>query len=57
MKHIETPRITLKMASESAEKEKTEQQALVFLEQNFDAYIDTIMDLFEEQRNAKRVNL
>ena len=57
MKHIETPRITLKMASESAEKENTEQQALVFLEQNFDAYIDTIMDLFEEQRNAKRVNL
>ena len=53
MKHIETPRITLKMASESAEKEKTEQQALVFLEQNFDAYFDTTMDLFEEQGKCK----
>lgn len=42
-------KITLKKASEMAEKEKTEQQALEFIEQNFDAYFDTTMDLFEEQ--------
>lgn len=57
MKHIETPRITLKMASESAEKEKTEQQALVFLEQNFDLYFNTIMDLLRSKSNAKRNDL
>ena len=53
MKHIETPRITLKMASKSAEKEKTEQQALVFLEQNFDLYSNTIMDFLREQKQCK----
>ena len=57
MKHIETPRIKLKMASESAEKEKTEQQALVFLEQNFDLYSNTIMDLLRSKSNAKRNDL
>ena len=53
MKHIETPRITLKMASKSAEKEKTEQQALVFLEQNFDLYSNTIMDFLREQKHLR----
>ena len=57
MKHIETPRITLKMASKSAEKEKTEQQVLVFLEQNFDLYFNTIMDLLRSKSNAKRNDL
>ena len=57
MKHIETPRITLKMASESAEKEKTEQQALVFLEQNFDLYSNIIMDLLRSKSNANRNDL
>lgn len=57
MKHIETSRITLKMASESAEKEKTEQQALVFLEQNFDLYSNIIMDLLRSKSNAKRNDL
>lgn len=57
MKHIDTPRITLKMASKSAEKEKTEQQALVFLEQNFDLYFNTIMDLLRSKSNAKRNDL
>ena len=57
MKHIETPRITLKMASESAEKEKTGQQALVFLEQNFDLYSNIIMDLLRSKSNAKRNDL
>ena len=57
MKHIETTRITLKMASEMAEKEKTEQQALAFLEQNFDLYSNTIMDLLRSKSNAKRNDL
>ena len=57
MKHIETPKITLKKASEMAEKEKTEQQALVFLEQNFDLYSNTIMDLLRSKSNAKRNDL
>ena len=57
MKHIETPKITLKKASEMAEKEKTEQQALVFLEQNFDLYSNIIMDLLRSKSNAKRNDL
>lgn len=57
MKHIETPKITLKKASESAEKEKTEQQALAFLEQNFDLYSNIIMDFLGSKNNAKRNDL
>lgn len=53
MKHIKTPRITLKMASESAEKEKTEQQALVFLERNFDLYSNIYNGLIKEQKQCE----
>lgn len=52
MKHIKTPKITLKKASEMAEKEKTEQQVLVFLEQNFDAYRHD-NGLIKEQKQCK----
>lgn len=45
------------MASEMAEKEKTEQQVLEFIEQNFDLYSNTIMDLLRSKSNAKRNDL